>query len=56
MRRLRVRDSGNREGHGGEVFSCVYSDKGPLVLSTRWDGRRRLWLSVRLRLLTSPER
>jgi len=45
MRTLRVRDSGNEEGHRGEVFSCVYSNDGVFVLSAGWDGCLRLWLA-----------
>ncbi len=46
MRTLRVRDGGNEESHGGEVFSCVYSKDGVFVLSAGWDGCLRLWLSA----------
>lgn len=46
MRSLRVRDGGSESGHGGEVFSCVYSNDGAFVLSGGWDGCLRLWLSA----------
>mgnify|MGYP001445132032 CR=1 FL=1 len=45
MRTLRVRGGGTGEGHGGEVFSCVYSADGAFVLSAGWDGCLRLWLT-----------
>jgi WD40 repeat protein len=31
------------EGHGGEVFSCAYTDDAALLLSGGWDGCLRLW-------------
>lgn len=46
MQTLRVRDGENEGGHGGEVFSCVYSNDGTFVLSAGWDGCLRLWLSA----------
>ncbi len=46
MRTLQVRDGGSSEGHGGEVFCCVYSGDGAFVLSAGWDGCLRLWQSA----------
>lgn len=46
MRTLRMRVGGSGEGHGGEVFSCVYSGDGAFVLSGGWDGWLRLWQSA----------
>jgi WD40 repeat protein len=46
MQTLRVREGGSAEGHGGEVFSCVYSSDGVFVLSAGWDGCLRLWQSA----------
>jgi WD40 repeat protein len=53
MQRLRVRGSGTEEGHGGEVFSCVYSNDGTFVLSAGWDGWLRLWLSAGVQMVSS---
>jgi WD40 repeat protein len=53
MRALRVRDGGTEGGHGGEVFSCVYSADGVFVLSAGWDGCLRLWQSANARLVSS---
>lgn len=44
MRTLRMQDCGSEEGHGGEVFACVYSSDGAFVLSGGWDGCLRLWM------------
>ena len=52
MRTLRVRDGGSVEGHGGEVFSCVYSSDGAFVLSAGWDGCLRLWQSANAQPVT----
>lgn len=52
MRTLRVRDGGSVEGHGGEVFSCLYSADGAFVLSAGWDGCLRLWLSANAQPVT----
>lgn len=50
---LRVRESGSEGGHGGEVFSCVYSSDGAFVLSAGWDGCLRLWQPSPPQLVTS---
>lgn len=55
MTALRVRDSGSESGHGGEVFSCVYSADGAFVLSGGWDGCLRLWLSENIQPISSLE-
>src|SRR5579885_2844867 len=52
MQTLRVRDSEKEGGHGGEVFSCVYSNDGAYVLSAGWDGYLRLWLSASAQLVS----
>jgi WD40 repeat protein len=52
MRTLRIR-AGSGEGHGGEVFSCVYSRDGAFVLSAGWDGCLRLWQSGTGQLISS---
>jgi WD40 repeat protein len=46
MRTLRVRGAGTGEGHGGEVFSCVWTADGAFVLSAGWDGFLRLWMTA----------
>jgi WD40 repeat protein/ribosomal protein S27E len=46
MKALRVRGAGTGEGHGGEVFSCVYTADGAFVLSAGWDGCLRLWMAA----------
>src|SRR5215472_14831363 len=46
MRSLRVRGAATEEGHGGEVFSCVYTADGAFVLSAGWDGCLRLWMAT----------
>lgn len=46
MQTLRAREGVNAEGHGGEVFSCVYTGDGAFVLSAGWDGCLRLWQSA----------
>lgn len=46
MRTLRLRGAGTEEGHGGEVFSCVYTADGGFVLSAGWDGFLRLWTTA----------
>jgi WD40 repeat protein len=53
MQTLRERDCGNEGGHGGEVFSCAYSNDGAFVLSAGWDGCLRLWLSASAQLVSS---
>jgi WD40 repeat protein/ribosomal protein S27E len=53
MPTLRVRDSVNEGGHGGDVFSCVYSNDGTFVLSAGWDGRLCLWLAESAELISS---
>lgn len=45
MPTLRMRGAGTEEGHGGEVFSCVYTADGAFVLSAGWDGHLRLWMT-----------
>jgi WD40 repeat protein len=53
MHGLRVRDSGSKGDHGGEVFSCAYSNDGVFVLSAGWDGCLHLWLSANVQRVTS---
>lgn len=53
MPTLRLRDGGSESGHGGEVFSCVYSADGAFVLSGGWDGCLRLWLAANLQPVSS---
>ncbi len=45
MRTLHLRGAATEEGHGGEVFSCVYTADGAFVLSAGWDGSLRLWMA-----------
>jgi WD40 repeat protein len=45
MRALQMRDGGSAEGHGGEVFSCLYTRDGAFLLSAGWDGSLRLWVA-----------
>jgi WD40 repeat protein len=52
MRTLRVRESSGGEGHGGEVFCCVFSGDGAFVLSAGWDGCLRLWSPANARPIT----
>jgi WD40 repeat protein len=53
MRTLRVRGAGTGEGHGGEIYSCVYAPDGAFVLSAGWDGFLRLWLTSNLQSVSS---
>jgi WD40 repeat protein len=46
MPTLRLRGATTGEGHGGEVFSCVYTADGAFVLSAGWDGFLRLWMTA----------
>ncbi|HTU91805.1 MAG TPA: WD40 repeat domain-containing protein [Gemmataceae bacterium] len=52
MQGLRVRQNASEGGHGGEVFSCVYSNDGAFVLSAGWDGCLRLWQSDQAQLVS----
>ncbi len=52
MPTLRMRGSGSEGGHGGEVFSCAYSNDGAFVLSAGWDGCLRLWQSSEAQLVS----
>lgn len=53
MQALRTRGSTSEGGHGGEVFSCVYSGDGAFVLSAGWDGCLRLWQPSPAQLVSS---
>ena len=53
MPTLRLRDAGTGEGHGGEMFCCVYTPDGAFVLSAGWDGCLRLWQASNGQLVTS---
>jgi WD40 repeat protein len=46
MQTLHECDRRTEGGHGGEVFSCAYSNDGAFVLSAGWDGCLRLWLAA----------
>jgi WD40 repeat protein len=53
MRSMRVRALGTGEGHGGEVFSCVYAADSAFVLSAGWDGYLRLWVASTAKSVSS---
>jgi WD40 repeat protein len=53
MRTLRLRGATREGGHGGEVFSCVYTSDGSFVLSAGWDGYLRLWMAANATPVTS---
>lgn len=53
MRSFRLRGAGSGEGHGGEVFSCVYTADSAFVLSAGWDGNLRLWAAAHGQLVAS---
>jgi WD40 repeat protein len=53
MRSMRVRALGTGEGHGGEVFSCVYTADSAFVLSAGWDGCLRLWVASNAKSVSS---
>ena len=53
MPTLRVRAAGTGDGHGGEVFSCVYTVDSAFVLSAGWDGFLRLWMVSNNRSVSS---
>jgi WD40 repeat protein len=46
MRTLRMRGATKEGGHGGEVYSCVYTNDGAFVLSAGWDGCLHLWMAA----------
>jgi WD40 repeat protein len=53
MRALRVRGATTAAGHGGEVYSCVYTGDGAFVLSAGWDGCLRLWMTSNVTPVTA---